>query len=77
MTSALLLTKVIHSKALKYTACMAKKKGALVVSHGDHQGATEANHEVRHSEAEDEDVEGLEEGRIPQHHADDKTVVKN
>lgn len=56
---------------------MANKKRALVVSDGDDQGATEANHEVRHSEAEDEDVEGLEEGRIPQHHADDKTVVKN
>lgn len=56
---------------------MAIKKGALVVSDGDDQGATEANHEVRHSEAEDEDVEGLEEGRIPQHHGDHKTVVKN
>lgn len=56
---------------------MANKERTLVISDGDDEGATEANHEVRHSEAEDENVHGVEERRIPQHHGYDKAIVKN
>lgn len=56
---------------------MANKERTLVVSDGDDQRATQANHEVRHSEAEDKSVHGLEERRIPHHHGYDETIVKN
>lgn len=56
---------------------MSNKKCALVVCDGDHQGATQAYHEVAHGEAEDQNVHWLEERRIPQHHGYDQTVVKH
>lgn len=75
--SALPLTKIIDCKSLKHTGCVANEERTLVVSDGDDQGAAQANHEVRHSKAEDKNVHGVEERRIPQHHGYDKTIVKN
>lgn len=56
---------------------MANKERALVVSDGDDQGAAQAYHEVRHGEAEDINVHGLEERRILQHHGYDEAIVEN
>lgn len=56
---------------------MPNKVRALVVSDGHDQGAAQAYHDVRHSEAEDKSAHRLEEGRIPQHHGYDETIVKN
>lgn len=60
---------------MKHTSCVANKERTLVVGDGDDQGAAQANHEVRHSQAEDENVHGMEERRIPHHHGDDHAVV--
>lgn len=56
---------------------MAEEERAVVVGDGDDQGAAEAYHEVRHGQAEDENVHGLQERRIPQQHGDDETVVED
>lgn len=56
---------------------MADEEGPVVVSDSDNQGAAQAYHEVRHSKAEDKNVHGPEERRIPQYHADDEAVVEN
>lgn len=56
---------------------MADKEGAVVVGDGDDQGAAQADHQVRHGEAEDEHVHGLEEGRIPHQHGYDEDIVEN
>lgn len=37
----------------------------------------EVGHEVGHSQAEDEDVDGPEERRLPQHHGDGQAVVED
>lgn len=56
---------------------MSDKERSLIVGDGDHQGAAQADHEVGHGEAEDENVDGLQERRVLQHHADGQTVVKD
>lgn len=56
---------------------MSDKERSLIVGDGDDQGAAQPDHEVGHSEAEDENVYGLEERRVPQHHGDGETVVKD
>lgn len=56
---------------------MSDEERALKVGDGDDQGAAQADHEVGHSEAEDEDVYGLEERRVPQHHGDGQAVVED
>lgn len=71
------LTKIIDSKSLKHTGCVANEERALVVSDGDDQGAAQAYHEVRHCEAEDKDGHGLEQSRAPEQHSYHETVVKN
>ena len=50
---------------------------APVVGDGDDQGAAQADHEVGHGQAEDEDVHRVEQRRVPQHHGDDEAVVEN
>lgn len=71
------LTEIIDRKALEHAGRVSNEEGALVVRDGDDQGAAEADHEVRHGEAEDENVHGLEEGRVPQHHGYDEAVVED
>ena len=71
------LTEIIDRKALEHAGRVSNEEGALVVGDGDDQGAAEADHEVRHGEAEDENVHGLEEGRVPQHHGYDEAIVED
>lgn len=56
---------------------MSDKERSLIVGDGDDQGAAQADHEVGHGEAEDENVDGLQERRVLQHHGDGQTVVKD
>lgn len=56
---------------------MADKVGALVVCDGGDQRATQGDHEVRHRQAQDQDVHGLQKRRVPQHHSYHQSVVKN
>lgn len=56
---------------------MSDKERALIAGDGDDQGAAQADHEVGHSEAEDENVYGLEERRVPQEHRDGEAVVED
>lgn len=44
---------------------MADEEGTLVAGDGDDQGAAQADHEVRHGEAEDKNGHRMEEGRVP------------
>lgn len=71
------LTKIIDCKSLKHAGHVSYKEGALVVSDGDHQGATQADHQVRPGQAQDENVHGLQERRIPQHHGYDEAIVEH
>lgn len=56
---------------------MSDEERPLIVGDGDDQGAAQADHEVGHSEAEDENVYGLEERRVAQHHGDGEAVVED
>lgn len=56
---------------------MSDKERPVIVGDGDDQGAAQADHEVRHGEAEDENVDGLEESRDLQHHDDGEAVVED
>lgn len=76
-TTCSALTEIIHSKSLEHTGGVSDKERSLIVGDGDDQGAAQADHQVRHSEAEDENVYGLEERRVPQHHGDGETVVED
>lgn len=73
----LALTKIIDCEALKHTGSVANEERAVVVGDGDHQRAAKTNHEVRHGQAEEDDVHGVEERRVPQHHRDDQAVVED
>lgn len=75
--TSLPLTKIIDSKSLEDAGGVSDEEGALVIGDGDDQGAAQADHEVRHGEAEEESVHGLEERRVPQHHDYDETIVKD
>lgn len=71
------LTKIIDCKSLEDAGCVSDKEMALVVGNGDDQRSAQADHEVRHCEAEDEHVHGLQERRVPQHHGYHQTVVEH
>lgn len=75
--SAFRPTKIIDCKSLKHAGCVADEERAVVVGDGDDQGAAQADHEVRHGQAEDEGVHGMQERRVPQHHRDDQAVVED
>lgn len=62
---------------MKHASCTAHEERALVVGDGDDQGAAQADHEVRHGEAEDKNVHRMQERRIPHHHGDDEAVVEH
>lgn len=73
----LALTEIIHSKSLEHAGGVSDEVRALIVGDGDDQGTAQADHEVGHGQAEDENVYRLEERQVPQHHGDGEAVVED